>query len=86
MFQGKPKRNKSVYRILAILMMGILFITPSLWADEKEDLLFAARTFDDELYELSKEQTVSFLKKYPESNQRVRAKLLLGKSHFELGE
>lgn len=73
-----------------ILLLTVFLLTraPSIpapvWADAQEDELFlvAEKAFDDGFYDVAIRYIEQFLTKYPQTQKRIQAQILLGQCYF----
>jgi len=66
------------------LIIILLFIADSIFADAKEDFQFAKKMFDDTLYEESVDKFREIIQKYPTSLEAEASQLYIGNSYMEL--
>ncbi len=81
---------KSIYNPLIVIILVCSISAPvSLYADNEPadaQLLFARKTFEDGLYDLTIEKANQSLAYYPAGQQVGEARMLIGKSYFYKGE
>lgn len=70
-----------------IICLVVLFVSLSLWASEKEDLLFIRGLFMDKHYDMALDESVLFMKRYPVSTMNddiilIQANIFIYKSDY----
>ncbi len=63
-------------------MLGVSTLSLALYPDEKELFLVAQKAFDDGFYDVAIRYIEEFLQKYPQTEKRAQANLLLGQCYF----
>src|SRR5438128_1195285 len=87
---NSPLRNLYIFVLTAFFLNGgvltrlpVYAQSPAAPAAEETDLfLVAQKAFDDGFYDVAMRYIDEFVKKYPQSQKQVEARLLLGQCYF----
>ncbi|MEM9400127.1 MAG: tetratricopeptide repeat protein, partial [Verrucomicrobiota bacterium] len=82
-FKDRNKASFFLKTMVALCLLGALTnVTCAQEKDEKRDMAFAKRAFQDGLYDLAEIKLARFIEDFPQSTQLYEVRWLLGQSYF----